>query len=680
MSSVFVSYPRASKDQVATLARHLDAKKIEHFWDHKLGAGDWEAQLNHQLDVADAIIIVITDDVCNRGDQSYVFTEVKQALDLGYDMVLPILVGNLNLPEALGAMLSRFQMLRVDSFASLFLEPKLSDLLRYLDDIAKYIADGGRKSATYVSSAALQSDACGWPESGEHLVELQSLALALAMLEGEPASLVVDAARSIESKMQSIIRDETEEELNAKARGLTWPSLSTLMDTLGAERVLVSSGKNARQEVLRFRDPNRRRDLLTYLWREHPTVRDFLLSWFDDLYDDSASVRFAQYISGGLAHLAQIDLITLQHRLLSQWLRPQFQLEKLQTTSDLLASAYNVSSNRDEVRRIVFTLAAGKDLHPSMRPVAREAALVIALDALGHRAPEIAVDLFKELSEEFRKGPRWNRRLLERVELSPLMAGHIPDSDSQSDVDVFGGADAGPVSEVSNAAGASASGVAHSPVGPASTVAQSTETEASTDAQSPEEVQSEQTDMSEGFGDGGREGALPVTDFLGSLAVWIDEKISARSDRGVQKRALLDRQVALWVFLTVFRRLPLYDDPDVNQVSLQTLMFDIMERQPSLKVQIYNAFVRAVVAKMQIGSTYIARNHFQNVMKAFAYERKNAPAPEAPERDPYLILARDLHRLIEARKPGYGDFVFKGSGRLITNDDRDFICGPAHVD
>ncbi len=674
MSSVFVSYPRASKDHVATLALHLDAKRIKHFWDHKLGVGDWEAQLNHQLDVADAIIIVITDDVCRRGNQSFVFTEVKQALDLGYNMVLPIIVGNLNLPEALGAMLSRFQMLRVDSFASLFVEPKVSELLRYLDDIATFVAAGGRKNASHVARATPQADACGWPENGEYLIERQSLALALAMLEGELASLVVDAAHSIEIQMQNLIREETEDERNAKARGLTRPSLSTLMDTLDAERVVVSSGKNAHQEVLRFSDPNRRRDLLTYLWREHPTVRDFMLSWFDDLFDDSGSVRIAQHIGGGLAHLAQIDLVTLQHRLLSQWLRPQFQLEKLQTTSELLASAYNVASNRDAVRRIVFDLANGATVKPGERPVAREAALAIALDALGHRAPEVAVDLFKELSEEFRKGRRWNRRLLRRVTRSPLMFGHVTELDSQLVGDVFGDVDDGLGSEVRNADVSPTSPPSHKPV-----EEQTVDPPARAGASSAEGTGPEETAMSESQSDGSFDRALPVTDFLGSLAGWIDEKISASSDREVQKRALLDRQVAIWVFLSVFERLPLYDEPERNQLSLQTLLFEVLERQPSLKAQIYSAFVRAVVARKQIDSTYIARNHFQNVMKLFAFERKDAPAPECRARDPYLILARDLYRLIEARKPGYGDFVVKGSGRSITIDDRDFICGPAHV-
>jgi len=637
MADVFVSYPQSERAWLETLSLQLDAKGVDHYWDDALTTGEWETALMAELRKADAMIVIITQEVCERGEDSYVLKEVTEAIDLGYDMILPVIVGDLNLGK-LGTLIGRFQMMRVPTLDDLLRAPHLARFFRYVQTIQDYVAAGGRSSSTANVRATRNAAEVGWPTSGPRLIERQSMAMAVALLEGELPFLISDAARNLQETFeanQPQPKDKTEE---PRPEGFEGLSQSQILEELSAERFRVRAGHHLEQEVVRFEDPNRRRAMLDFLWREMPDVRAFMVQWAEGLYQNEATEGLAKHIFAGMAHLAQVDLRGVRYELMSRWLQPPFMISKLETASELLASAYNVRENQPIVREIVLDLALRNTGSAEVDDQCRQAALVVCLSRLGQRAPTLAVEVLQKLAPRFRRGRRWHHGMLKQVTTSDVIYAAKEGADTSSDA----------ASEFE------------------------TSDQDTPETESPE-PQPEATEVLSGDRSTAKGRSLPIAEFLDALATWVDTKVSSEMPQREQDRALLDRQVALWVFLTVFESMPLYDASAKHRLTLETLQGPIRDRQRSLVDQIDRAFVRAATANKRREADYVVREHFERVLRLFAWERRNSRHKMAAPQDPYLAMSRRLYGLIEARRPGFGAFVTRRASQFLTADEIAFI-------
>lgn len=672
MSFVFVSYPRAIKPDVELFVKKLTASNLEVFWDDDLHPGEWETQLQQKLQGAAVMVVFVNSEVVDRGNDSYVLKEVKIAVDQGVDVILPIELGKINISGDIRPLLEKYQMMRVESFQELMSSNELQRHLTYFKD---YIDNGGRKTHPNRSTTVGQTTS-GWPLEGDDLLEKQALALAIALFEGELPSLVSDAAASIQSALAEHLRDETPEERDQKPRAFTAPAFSDRLRSIGAEQISVTAGYLAAQDIVRFKDPNQRRRLLKYLWKEQPAVRGIIVSWIKLVLTGELSPALMKRISNGLSHIAQIDLAGVSYEFLNAWFSIDLANGKetlvesdLDMASSLLASAYNVRGNRDLIRKLVNDLAQCRTLPPNYRFVAEEAAFVVLLGALGQRAPSLPVELFRTNGRSLQIGRRWNPSLCKRVLRSALVWGEdVRDEITFAQYDAHAETSQ-PSTEATSLEIETPSLSDHDPEAP----------EYETDTLSNEPIvaetpdpEPEQTDATEQTISNRSEQrasrGLPTADFLEAMALWIDEPIS-------DPKKLYDRQIAIWVFLSVFERMPVYSTPSIHRLTLEDLLDVIGEKEPALVDALVAAFVRAARARPQASSRYLAFRHLETVLRFFAQKREQDDARCETHQDPLLRFARRIYEDAEKAEAGCGSYVTRGTARFLSPEELDFIEG-----
>lgn len=650
MSFVFVSYPRLHRAGVLALVQHLEAQGLPLYWDQQLQVGDWKEQLLTRLPEAAAMIVLVTEDVVNRGGDSWVRREIEIAIELKKKNILPVLLGGIGLGAELDPLLSRFQQIEAADIPEL-LDSKGFD--SHVETLKSLVA--GEIPETPAPSPATMGGGV-WPVTGENLLARQSLLLTVTMLEGELPFLVSDAATQLEARIAKGLREETEDERAARPRHLGTTSLSEELAEIGAERRRVVAGHHAQQEVIRFKDPNKRARVLEHIWQERPTVRKTLVDWIDDLtgrQDDPTARDLLRSMLRSLLHLAQVDLRGLHHELLSTWMRRPLTELQLLLTSYALAAAWNIHENRDLVREILLDLRSGRSMGDGfVSQLSREAGMYVALGPFGERAPEQAVETLRALAPHLKVGRGGNTVLRLRVQESPLLRGakHVRDDAEDADEDEAYEDTAAVTAEVAEEMPAS------DPL-----VLEDKPAEPDTDDAPLSRGEGEHAEASEG---------LPTATFLKSLGAWIDEKIARDDTRG-----LMDRQAALWVFLSAFERMPLYKASAPDRLTLEELETDVATWSPDIRDAVLRAMVRAAVARPRRGSGYLAFRHLQHVLRLFAAERAASPYRVDGADDPYLQFAATLHARIEARSPGRGSIVLRGSGRFLSAGERRFIQG-----
>ncbi len=641
MASVFVSYPRSEQAQVKPVVDGLELAGLDVFWDEHLGPGKWEDQLLAELRACDVFVVFITEEVVKRGQASYVHNEISEAIETETSIIVPVIVGALNFESDLGR-LGIYQSIQVDQPQDLI---KLNRWAEYVESIKAHLASGASNKSFGVLTAYKDAQAAGWPVSGDDLIERQALALAVVLLEGELPFLVTDAAGSLQQLIEKEVRDETEDEVNARPRSFVSQPQSVQLESIGATRTFVSAGYHASQEVVRFADRNHRVRLLEYLWQEQPRVRTLLLHWVQSLIEGGASEALALQLGRALSHLALIDLPGLRYEVVGRMLTPPMSHNNRMVLSELLAVAYDIKANRPVVRSILKQIEEGD---PQLARGRRNAAMV-ALGALAERTPVPAIDVLKQIESVVRSPSRNGERLRHAILRSPMLYGR-----KQARADMEGFDDVDDDDDIIEQVVAAKTEPAESDK-PAEVPAQEGQETSPPDATEEEDLEPPRVSA-----------GLPSAMFLRALAGWIDEKIAKRP-------LLIRRQAPLWIFLSAFEQMPLYAESAPQRLTLEELVKEIDARNGAVLDAIERGMVRAALAKPQGRSTYLAPQHLQSVFRLFAQERHESEWRKTDEDDPFLVFARRIYRAVAVQDPGYEDYVLRGSDRFLTPQDVSFI-------
>ncbi len=618
---VFVSYWSGEAEEVRRLIEAIEARGVTVWYDRELEPGKYRPQIMQAITRSAMFVAILSEGGVGPASSGWVADELRRAREDDVPMLLPCIVGDFAMPEAIDRALGAggtgpdrdahaLQRIAVGRVADLRSDPRF---LAYID-LARDRIDGRptQRISDYIAAARSGPAAPDrptvetWYAAAPAPAE-QALALSVATLVDVPADIVVAVADGLATTMDQRLRPLTEAELEKQPRAIGAVSRSDRLTRIHARRATVQLRMESRQvEVLRFDDPNWRTDLLLHVWTERDDVREIFVAWVTACLDDPRTAHIGHAIGRSLGILAQARLDSLMHTVVRPWLASGPSRRRISVLDDILSSAVERRDAVPTVRILLEELAAH-------RP---HAALRLALGAVGLRRPEIAVAVLRKVG----------RRAFADDALRGIVEGSA----------ALGGARRAVEEETGGDAPDFARNAAEGPAEPEEVgayVAVGTPEDAPGDAA--EDAPAEEPT-----------GAVAAARVMAALGAWADARIEPRDPE-----AKLARQSALIALLMCLSRLGPTDE-DRGHLDLAVLTGAVRRWDPTILEDILRGLVRVAAARPVPGWPYRAPTHLRRVLLSLARQ-----ARETGETRPLETFAGWLHAAVEEHHPDRASFV-----------------------
>ncbi|MEM6662220.1 MAG: toll/interleukin-1 receptor domain-containing protein [Pseudomonadota bacterium] len=610
--SIFISYSHDRANEVERLVTFLELSSINVYYSKEILSvhGEWGRQLEDFIDCSDAILLLY-DESLSKKKHGHVFVEILYAQNKDIPLI-PVLIGEAIPDIDYFGLIARRHIHRV---------PSIDDLQSHEGFLRELSALGTLEANPEAHKA--NGKAGAWMQRGVTARQL-SLALSLAFLQYEPPEQVFNAATILER----LLVPQSDNSANKPSEVFGTASRTARLDGIqGLVAYVSSSDSGLEVPIVRFKQDDWARDLLSHVWIEEPDVREKIMQWAVDLCLADPNGDIIRRIGVSIGLLAENNFYEIVNGVIFNWLkRPEPQLRRV---ADLaLAVAAENSNNRSLIEGVVENLIELRST------VFLCAALELSCGYTGMRLPNLAVSTLRRIGRKIIV----NERMRSIVMNSPLLGpGDVDlsyiDKEVQPDTDVHMGIEPSDIASDENA------------TSPATI-------EVDVDAR--ENVITRTPHL------------LKVATFLGEISEWASQRAKTQDQA-------LQRQLPLFILLAAFQKVRFLRSESSDLLTLEDLI-DVSFIPKEVLDRILSGLTEAALAKKRI--EYSPRMHLKNVVQRFSMIRKSTST--LPDPDPFLVFLSAVHEKIEREAPGQAYPVVAWTGAFTSEKDKNMIRRGGH--